>query len=240
MFVFLLILIKTYQKLSMIFGIIRFPQSTGHTGVTYILSEILEQEVVEIWYKGVPPNKIDALVLPNGVLPIYLSDEIKEVISYIKEFSENGGFVLGIGSGFSLLCDAGLLPGKLVLSDNRQFCCKNAFVRPKHTQSAITALLNTDFAYKVPVSNSIGKYQVDDETMREMRENRQVLFQYCAENGHLSEHANPNGSRANIAAICNQGKNVYGMVPLPELASDDEIGNTDGFHIFESIIAYLK
>ena len=96
------------------------------------------------------------------------------------------------------------------------------------------------WSYKIPIAHQFGKFEADEETVRSLRENKQILFLYSDQDGHLTEDANPNGSVGNIAGICNKEKNVYGLIPQPERASDDELGNTDGGAIFESIIAYLK
>jgi len=221
------------------FGVIRFPESTGHNDMEYILAEILEQKVTMIWHKESKLPKLDAIIIPGGTGG-EKSRKKEPIISEIKKFAKNGGFVLGVGLGFRLLCEIDLLPGKLLPNESGKFYCKNTFIKPNHTHSALTALLNTNFAYKIPIATQTGKYNSSDDTIKQMREKEQILFQYCTEDGHLSEQANLNGSRANIAAICNAGKNVYGIIPQPERAADDEIGNTDGTYIFDSILAYLK
>jgi len=221
------------------FGIVRFPETTCHNDTAYVLKEIMEQEVCEIWHKDSKFCKIDALIIPNGM---YTNRILKNspVVAQIKKYAKNGGFVLGTGSGFKTLCEIGLLPGELLMNETGKFSCKNTFIKPKHSLSALTAMLDTNFAYKVPISTHYGRFEASDKSIKKMRENQQILFQYCTEDAHLSEQANPNGSRANIAGICNVEKNVYGIIPLPERAADDELGNTDGVHIFESILAYLK
>ena len=221
------------------FGIIQFPESTGHKDMAYVLEEIFEQKIVDIWFRSSKLPKLDALIVPGGTGG-EKSRKNEPVISEIAKFANNGGFVLGVGLGFRLLCDIRLLPGKLLTNQSGKFYCDNSFIKPNHTHSALTALLSTGFAYKIPIATQSGKFHSDDDTIKLMREKEQILFQYCTEDGHLSESANPNGSRANVAAICNSGKNVYGMIPQPERAADDEIGNTDGACIFDSILAYLK
>ncbi|NJO89743.1 MAG: phosphoribosylformylglycinamidine synthase I [Chloroflexia bacterium] len=221
------------------FGIIRFPESTGHNDMAYVLGEILEQEVIEIWYRESKLPKMDAIIIPGGTGG-EKPRKNEPIVNEIIKFANNGGFVFGVGLGFRLLCEIELLPGKLLPNESGKFYCNNTFVKPKHTHSALTALLNTNLAYKIPVATKSGRFHSDDDTIKLMREKEQILFQYCTEDGQLSESANPNGSRANVAAVSNTGKNVYGMIPQPERAADDEIGNTDGTYIFDSILAYLK
>jgi phosphoribosylformylglycinamidine synthase subunit PurQ / glutaminase len=229
----------------MIFSIVHFPGSNSHKDLHYVITSILEQEAIYIWHKDTELKKTDAILVPGmGVNNHYSnSSELlanSPVLSKIIKFAENGGFVFGIGNGFNILCLAGLLPGKILINNNKQFICKNVYIKPAHTRSSITALLDANLAYKIPIAHLYGMYSTDDDTVRSMRENKQVLFHYCDFEGHLTEDANPNGSRGNIAGICNKEKNVYGLMPQPERASDDELGNTDGRAIFESIIAYLK
>lgn len=221
------------------FGIIQFPESTGHKDMAYVLKEIFEKEAIPIWFRESKLQKLDALIIPGGTGG-EKSRKNEPVINEIVKFANNGGFVFGVGLGFRLLCEIGLLPGKLLANQEGRFYCADSFIKPNHTHSALTALLNTSLAYKIPVATQSGKFYSDDETIKQMREKEQILFQYCSEDGRLSESANPNGSRANVAAVCNTGKNVYGMTPQPERAADDETGNTDGNGIFNSIFAYLK
>jgi phosphoribosylformylglycinamidine synthase subunit PurQ / glutaminase len=227
------------------FGVVKFQGSTNHEDLLYIISSILEQEAVSIMHNCDKLPKVDAIILPggfsnNGSLANGIAASKSAIMKEVKEFAKKGGFVFGIGNGFQVLCEVKMLPGKLLINDNQLFTCKNIFIKPAHTHSSITALLDTNAAYKIPISNRFGKFQINDATVRRLRENEQILFHYCDKDGHLTEEANPNGSRGNIAGICNKGKNVYGMLPQPERAVDDELGNTDGRLIFESIIAYLK
>lgn len=228
--------------MSMNFGIIRFPETTGHEDFAFVLSELFEHEVFEVWHRDLIKKKFDALFIPSGRIDTRgIRTRLKEpVINEIVKFANNGGFILGVGLGFQLLCELELLPGKLAQNENGKFFCENVHIKPNHIQSAITANLNTSMAYKIPIATQWGKYMADDDSVRLMREKQQILFQYCNPDGHLSEQANPTGARANIAAVCNAGKNVYGIIPQPERAVDEELGNTDGAILFDSIFAYLK
>jgi len=227
------------------FGIVQFPGSSSHKDLFYVIREILDQDAFYIWHKDSELHKADAIILP-GMGVNETNESIRQVIgksqimSHIKKFAKNGGFVFGVGNGFNVLCETGLLPGKILMNENQKYCCKNIFIKPAHVHSSITALLDTNMAYKIPIACQYGNFNIDDESVRSLRENKQILFHYCDKDGHLTEEANPIGSRANIAGICNKEKNVYGLIPHPERASDDELGNTDGRYIFESIIAYLK
>jgi len=155
-------------------------------------------------------------------------------------FANNGGFLFGVCNGFQILCEAGLLPGALLHNSNQKFICKNTYIKAENNNSSVTQLIDTTQALKIPIAHGEGKYYADDETLAKLNLNGQILFRYCNENGIVNEASNPNGSIANIAGICNEKRNVFGMMPHPERASDDELGNTDGRIIFESILESLK
>jgi phosphoribosylformylglycinamidine synthase len=161
-------------------------------------------------------------------------------MDYVINFANQGGFVFGVCNGFQILCEAGLLPGALLHNSNQKFICKNVFIKPDNNNTVITALLDKNKAYKIPIAHGEGRYYADEETLKGMRQNNQILFRYCDRNGIITEEANPNGTIDNIAGVCNEQKNVYGMMPHPERAADDELGNTDGTAIFESILSSAK
>jgi len=131
------------------------------------------------------------------------------------------------------------LPGALLHNDNQKFICKNIYIVPDNNSSVATALLDKQRPLKIPVAHGEGRYYAKEETLQEMRQNGQILFRYCNSYGEVTSAANPNGSIENIAGVCNQKKNVIGMMPHPERAADDELGNTDGKLIFESMISSL-
>jgi phosphoribosylformylglycinamidine synthase len=150
--------------------------------------------------------------------------------------AENGGYVFGICNGFQILCEAGLLPGALLLNNHQQFVCKNVFITPTHLHHPLTKDLEHR-AYKIPVAHAEGRFYASDEVLAEMHINKQILFKYCNANAEVTPEANPNGSLENIAGICNTRGNVFGMMPHPERASEDVLGNTDGLKLFHSLIA---
>jgi phosphoribosylformylglycinamidine synthase len=129
-----------------------------------------------------------------------------------------------------------LLPGALLHNSNHQFICKNVFIKPETNNSAITAELDLNKGYKIPIAHGEGRFYADDKTIQELNENGQVIFRYCTENGEVTSEANPNGAVENIAGICNAGRNVFGMMPHPERAADSNLGNTDGLDLFRSLL----
>lgn len=227
------------------FGVVIFPGSNCDQDMIYVLRNILEHEVIELWHKNTDLQNADAIILPGGFsYGDYLRSgaiaRYSPIMEKVIEFANNGRFVFGVCNGFQILCETGLLPGALLHNDNQKFICKNIHIVPDNNGSAATILLNKQKPLKIPIAHGEGRYFAKEETLQEMRQNGQILFRYCNQYGEVTSDANPNGSIENIAGVCNKKKNVIGMMPHPERASDDELGNTDGKHIFESIIKTLS
>jgi phosphoribosylformylglycinamidine synthase subunit PurQ / glutaminase len=227
------------------FGVVVFPGSNCDHDMIYVLREIMEQNVVELWHKDTNLKNVDAVILPGGFsYGDYLRSgaiaRYSPIMEKIIEFANRGGFVFGVCNGFQILCEAGLLPGALLHNENQQFICQNIYVSAVNHSTCLTRLIKSDRALQIPIAHGEGRYYVDQATLREMNENHQILFRYCDENGKVTRDANPNGSIENIAGVCNARKNVFGMMPHPERAADEELGNTDGLVLFESIIESAK
>jgi phosphoribosylformylglycinamidine synthase len=226
-------------------GVVIFPGSNCDHDMIYVLRNIMEQNVVELWHKDTDLQGVRAIVLPGGFsYGDYLRSgaiaRYSPIMEYVIDFANNGGFVFGVCNGFQILCEAGLLPGALLHNSNQKFICKNVFIKPDNNNTVITALLDKNRPYKIPIAHCEGRYYADEEKLKGMRQNDQILFRYCDTSGIITEEANPNGTIENIAGVCNENKNVYGMMPHPERAADDELGNTDGRAIFESILSSAK
>mgnify|MGYP000982236491 CR=1 FL=1 len=226
------------------FGVVIFPGSNCDHDMIYSLEEIMGQKVVELWHKDSDLKGVDAVILPGGFsFGDYLRSgaiaRYSPIMEKVIEFANNGGFVFGVCNGFQILCEAGLLPGALLHNDNQKFICNNIHISVVNGSTCLTHLTNSDKALKIPIAHAEGRYYADAKTLKELNENSQILFRYCDENGKVSKDSNPNGSIENIAGVCNTRKNVFGMMPHPERALDDELGNTDGKTIFESIIDSL-
>ena len=226
------------------FGVLIFPGSNCDHDMIYVLRNILKQEVVELWHKDSDLQNVDAVAIPGGFsFGDYLRSgaiaKFSPSMEKVIEFANHGGFVFGVCNGFQVLTETGLLPGALLHNDNQKFICKNIYLKPDNNNTNFTSLLNKNRAYKIPIAHGEGKYFADEETLAQMRQNDQILFRYCDKDGNVNNDANPNGSVENIAGVCNKTKNVYGMMPHPERASDENIGNTDGRDIMESMLKTL-
>jgi len=223
------------------FGVVTFPGSNCDHDMIYVLETIMGQEVEHLWHKEKNLKGCDFIILPGGFsYGDYLRSgaiaRFSPIMEKIIEHANNGGYVLGICNGFQILCESGLLPGVLLHNDNQKFICKNVFIKAENNDTLITKNIPKNKALKIPIAHGEGRYYADEETLKKLKDNNQILFRYCDEQGNVSNESNPNGSLENIAGICNAGKNVFGMMPHPERAADEVLNNTDGKLIFESIL----
>ncbi len=227
------------------FGVVVFPGSNCDQDVIYVLQTIMKQRVVQLWHKDSDLQNCDFIVLPGGFsFGDYLRSgaiaRFSPIMEKVIEFANTGGNVLGICNGFQILCEAGLLPGALLHNNSQQFVSKNTFIKSQTANSRITAAINKNKALKIPVAHGEGRFYTDEETLKKLNAQDQILFRYCDENGQISDASNPNGSLENIAGICNHQRNVFGMMPHPERAADKELRNLDGKLIFDSILSLVK
>ncbi len=223
------------------FGVVTFPGSNCDNDLIYTLRENLGQEVVSLWHKDTGLQGVDFVFLPGGFsYGDYLRSgaiaRISPVMNAVIAHANRGGFVMGICNGFQILTEAALLPGALIPNRSTDFVCKNVFIRPANFDSILTRRLG-DKPYKIPIAHAQGNFYCSERALREVEAAGQVLFRYCDESGIVSDQSNPNGSLNNIAGICNVNKNVFGMMPHPERASDPILANIDGLHLFHSLLA---
>jgi phosphoribosylformylglycinamidine synthase subunit PurQ / glutaminase len=226
------------------FGIIVFPGSNCDDDMLHVLGNVMQQETVKIWHKeteldGFAPG--DCIVLPGGFsYGDYLRSgaiaRFSPIMNAVVDFANSGGLVYGICNGFQILCEAGLLPGVLLRNANQQYICKNVFLKTISNNSPLTAGIPSGQVLKIPIAHGDGRFYADAETLAELEANDQILFKYCQPNGEIATEANPNGAVDNIAGICNKQRNVFGMMPHPERAAEDILGNADGHRLFDSLV----
>ena len=224
------------------FGVVVFPGSNCDDDTVHVFRHILGQEIVKLWHKSTNLEGCDFLIIPGGFsYGDYLRSgaiaRFSPIMDKVIEHANAGGYVLGICNGFQVLVEAGLLPGVLLRNDHQKFNSKNVYLRASTNNSLFTGDLDLTRAYKVPVAHAEGRYFTDEATLKQIIDNDQVLFRYCDADGQVTEAANPNGSLDNIAGICNAGRNVFGLMPHPERASDPLLGNTDGRILLEQLLA---
>jgi phosphoribosylformylglycinamidine synthase len=161
-------------------------------------------------------------------------------MSRVVDFAAQGGLVLGICNGFQILLEAGLLPGAMLRNRTLRFICKPVHLKVKNTETPFTRTLQEHQVLRVPIAHGEGNYYCDDKTLKELENNRQIVFTYCTPEGIENDAANPNGSLANIAGITNKAGNVLGMMPHPERCSESVMGGVDGYPIFAAMISWLQ
>ncbi len=223
------------------FGVVVFPGSNCDHDMIYVLKKLMDQEVMALWHKEKDLQGCDFIILPGGFsYGDYLRSgaiaRFSPIMEQVIAFAQKGGYVLGICNGFQILCEAHLLPGALLHNPNHRFMCHNAFIRCETDNALVTRTLSPGQVLKIPIAHGEGRYYAPEKTLRSLNDQDQVLFRYCDETGNLNPSHNPNNSEEYIAGICNENRNVFGMMPHPERAADPELGNTDGLLVFEGIL----
>lgn len=227
------------------FGVIVFPGSNCDDDMVHVLGDVMGQDVVKLWHKDTALPDVDCVVLPGGFsygdyVRAGAIAQFSPIMKAVKEFAGAGGYVFGVCNGFQILCESHLLPGILLRNANLQFICSNVWLKPATNQSPLTAELDLNRALKIPIAHAEGRFYADPKTLDELEQNDQVLFRYCTPEGEVTPAANPNGAERNIAGICNRQRNVFGMMPHPERASEGVLGNTDGLGLFQSLVGALS
>jgi phosphoribosylformylglycinamidine synthase len=222
------------------FGVIVFPGSNCDHDAYHAISKHVGQPVDFVWHRDIDLSGFDALIIPGGFsygdyLRCGALARFSPVMRSVKQFAAEGKFVIGICNGFQILCEAGLLDGALVRNRDLHFICKYVNLRVESNDTPFTRDLSNGDILSLPIAHGEGNYTCDDETFARLEQNRQIIFRYCDENGAVTPEANPNGSRSNIAGICNAGRNVLGMMPHPERAFEEMLGSVDGRALFSSL-----
>lgn len=227
------------------FGVVVFPGSNCDHDTYHVISKVIGQPVDFIWHKQDSVEGFDAIILPGGFsYGDYLRSgaiaRFSPVMQAVKTFADAGGLVLGICNGFQILCESGLLPGVLLKNRDQKFICEHLNVRVEHTETPFTNGYQANQVLRLPIAHGDGNYFCDDETLAELESNQQIIFRYTDAAGNITDAVNPNGSRHNIAGICNANRNVLGLMPHPERAAEDVLGNHDGLAMFNSMTITLR
>jgi phosphoribosylformylglycinamidine synthase I len=217
------------------FGVVVFPGSNCDRDVQDALQNDLGQETIMLWHKDTDLDAFsteDCIVLPGGFsygdyLRCGAIARFSPMMQSVIDFAGKGGKVLGICNGFQILCESHLLPGVLLRNANRQFISKNIYLRGAGDGGK---------PLMIPIAHGDGRYHADAQTLDELEANHQVIYRYCDENGKVTASSNPNGSLGNIAGIANKDRNVFGMMPHPERACSEDLGNTDGQAILRALL----
>ncbi len=198
-------------------------------------------EVSYVWHKDGNFPKVDLIVLPGGfsygdyLRTGAIARALAPAMNWVEKHAEQGRYVIGICNGFQILLEAGLLPGAMLRNKTLSFICKSIWLRTENTDTPFTHKMKKGELLQIPIAHGEGNYYCDDETLKRLQDKSQIVFRYCSEKGELGEMFNPNGSRDHIAGIVNEKRNVLGMMPHPERASETLLSSVDGRKIWESL-----
>lgn len=227
------------------FGVVVFAGSNCDQDCYHVIRNVLGKPVEYIWHDDVSLRNIDCLILPGGFsYGDYLRPgaiaRFSKVMDAVAEFAERGGLVLGICNGFQILLEAGLLPGAMLRNSSLHFVCKFVCLKVENNDTPFTNLYRRGQVVRMPIAHGDGNYYCNEQTLKALEANGQIVFRYCDEHGNVTPKANPNGSLANIAGICNERRNVLGMMPHPERCSEAILGSIDGLALWQSIVRWLE
>jgi phosphoribosylformylglycinamidine synthase len=227
------------------FAVLQFPASNCDQDAVHVLKDVLGHSAQLLWHKETSLGGADAVVVPGGFsygdyLRTGAVARFSPVMQAVQQFAASGGPVLGICNGFQILCEAGLLPGALIRNRSLQFRCEQVYVKTMTRNSPFTNKIPDGKLLRVPIAHGEGCYFADPETIGKLKANDQILFRYVNAQGEPTELSNPNGSVENIAGICNERRNVAGLMPHPERASEPLLGSADGRAVFESLVNWLE
>jgi len=226
------------------FGVIVFPGSNCDHDAYWAIQNAARQPVTFLWHESHDLENCDAVVVPGGFsygdyLRTGAIARFSPVMDSVRQFADGGGLVLGICNGFQILCESGLLPGALMRNVGLKFVCKPVYVRVENAETPFTNACREGEVLAIPIAHMEGNYFCDEGTLAELQKEKRVVFRYATSAGEITSEANPNGSLDDIAGICSAGRNVMGLMPHPERASEPELGGTQGLKIFHSLVGAM-
>jgi len=224
------------------FSVVVFPGSNSDYDAFYAASRVVGEQAELVWHKDTDLKGADAVILPGGFahgdyLRTGAIARFSPIMPAILEFAKKGGPVLGICNGFQVLLEAGLLPGAMLRNRDLKFHCEHVFVRVERTDTPFTAAAERGQRLRLPIAHGEGNYYAEPEVIRQLEGDGRVVFRYCDASGAVTDSANPNGAANNIAGICNEARNVVGLMPHPERACEGTLGSADGLVLFESVLS---
>jgi phosphoribosylformylglycinamidine synthase I len=223
------------------FAVVVFPGSNCDHDAYHATRHVLGQEAAFVWHKETSLQGADAVILPGGFahgdyLRTGAVARFSPIMPAVQQFAEAGGPVLGICNGFQVLLEAGLLPGAMLRNRSVRFQCEHVYVKVEQADTPFTSTCNPGQILRIPIAHGEGNYYAEPEVVESLESRRQVIFRYAEVSGAVTPDANPNGSVHNIAGLCNEQRNVVGMMPHPERACELAVGSADGLLLLESAV----
>jgi phosphoribosylformylglycinamidine synthase len=226
------------------FAVVVFPGSNCDHDSYYAARDVFGQDAECIWHKETSLNGADVVILPGGFahgdyLRTGAIARFSPIMPAVIDFARQGGPVLGICNGFQILLEAGLLPGAMLRNRDLRYHCEHVYVSVEQTDTPFTRSATPGQRLRIPIAHGEGNYFAAPDVLDALERERRVVFRYCDADGRVSDAANPNGSARHIAGICNEARNVVGLMPHPERACEPSLGSGDGRVMFESVLASL-
>lgn len=223
------------------FAVIVFPGSNCDHDAYYAATHVLGQSAELVWHKDTDLGGADVVILPGGFAHgDYLRTDamarFSPIMREVRAFADQGGPVLGICNGFQILLEAGMLPGAMLRNRGLKYRCEHVHIRVEQVDTPATCGASLGQVLRIPIGHGEGNYYAPPDVLQRIEANRQVIFRYTTPDGRVEDAANPNGSVHAIAGICNERRNVVGMMPHPERAAEAALGSTDGLVILQSIV----
>ena len=227
------------------FGIVVFPGSNCDHDAYHATRHVLGQDAEFLWHKDTALKGADVLILPGGFsygdyLRTGAIARFSPIMPAVQAFAAKGGPVLGICNGFQILLEAGLIPGAMLRNRTVKFVCAHVHIRVEQTDTPFTCGARRGQVLRIPIAHGEGNYFATPDVLVKLEANRQVIFRYTTAQGEVTDEANPNGSASGIAGICNDARNVVGLMPHPERASESALGSADGRVVLESAVQSIK
>lgn len=229
----------------MTFAVVVFPGSNCDHDAYHAAKHVLGQRATFVWHKDTSLGGADVVILPGGFshgdyLRTGAIARFSPIMAAVHEFASAGRPVLGVCNGFQILLECGLLPGAMLRNRDLKFHCELVGVRVERTDTPFTNLCRPGQVLRLPIAHGEGNYYAPPEVVTSLESEGRVIFRYCAPDGAVTDAANPNGSLANIAGICSEGRHVVGLMPHPERACEPAVGSDDGLILFESVVNALS
>jgi phosphoribosylformylglycinamidine synthase I len=226
------------------FSVVVFPGSNCDHDAYHAVKHVLGQDAEFVWHKETDLKGAEVVILPGGFshgdyLRTGAIARFSPVMTAVREFAQSGGPVLGICNGFQILCEAGLLPGAMLRNKDLKFHCEHVFIRVEQTDTPFTTRATKGQVLRIPIAHGEGNYYAEPDVLSALERSGRVLFRYCDEHGQLTDASNPNGAVNAIAGVCNEQRNVVGLMPHPERACESALGSADGLVLFESVVTQL-
>jgi phosphoribosylformylglycinamidine synthase len=227
------------------FAVVVFPGSNCDHDAYHAAKHVLGQDAEFVWHKETSLNGADVVILPGGFshgdyLRTGAIARFSPVMDTVRAFAADGGPVLGICNGFQILLEAGLLPGAMLRNADLKFHCEHVNIRVEAADTPFTGLCRPGQLLSLPIAHGEGNYFAAPDVIRTLEDQRRIVFRYTTAAGEIAPEANPNGSVRNIAGICNERRNVVGLMPHPERACERALGSADGLILFESVVSALQ